>query len=151
MKGGEQKHLKHVKSKNYNYEKEKSYEKISSAILLFVFIISMCLPCFASSNDSIVISEDSAPVIGSFIIDSEYAALITAREQESFSVFRLITAQRAASTHLLNISQYPQETSNWCGYASLRSVGMYKGIVRTQTEIKNWVVTLAMTVPCHGT
>lgn len=105
-------------------------QKLSVLLVISVLFAGTSIPVFADSYP------DGAPVIGPFRYDAEYAASIAEKERIALQELQEQEAMgRSATGKILSISQVPQETNYWCGYAAMKSCLDYEGISKTQTQI----------------
>lgn len=76
---------------------------------------------------------DNAPIIGEMQVNSYYEDLNKKKESELSAA----STVAARETNRIAIYQAKQETSYWCGYAAMKSLLDFEGVVMSQSEIAN--------------
>lgn len=72
---------------------------------------------------------------GEFVADSEMLELIQEKENTVAEYMERLNARSNYTNTVTSITQYPQETGNWCGYASLKMILASRGISIQQSSI----------------
>ncbi|MDR2044512.1 MAG: C39 family peptidase [Clostridium sp.] len=129
----------------------KNFQKAASILLSIILLFSCGLPSFATSVPN---TDDHAPMIGEISDNLEKPAYITQKESVAFSYYlekmdswSNIGIMRGSANEyeaVLSLSQVPQDTSTYCGFAAVKSVLTYKAVHLTQTQanIKTQAETL---------
>lgn len=120
-------------------------------MMLAVALASVSLSASADENIQTSIAEnetslvsienistiDNAPIIGEMQVNSYYEEL-NKQKESAVSVAATSTAKEA--NRIMGIRQVPQETNYWCGYAAMKSLLDYEGVIMSQREIayKTW-------------
>lgn len=127
---------------------KKSLRSITTAMMLAIAVVSVPLSASADENIPASIAEnetslvsiedisaiDNAPIIGEMQVNSYYENLNKQKESAA-SVAATVAAKE--SNRIVGILQVPQEKSYWCGYAAMKSLLDYEGVVLSQREIAN--------------
>lgn len=117
-------------------------------MMLAITVMSVPLSASADENLSTSIAEnetslvsienisaiDNAPIIGEMQVNSYYENL-NKQKESAVSVAAKVTTKE--SNRIAGILQVAQERNYWCGYAAMKSLLDYEGVVMTQTEIAN--------------
>lgn len=151
---------------------------IMAFVMLFVCsTVSFAAELSSVEAETIPVIEN-APVIGDFVSDPDYDEFVrnrgelaeryvAAKQAGDIDACRAIMnaldgayaanakntqniVTRAASNRLA-IIQKPQETNYWCGYAAMKSLLDYKGVVKTQTQIAQQVYSTSSACPWYLT
>ncbi len=88
-----------------------------------------------------------AKISGNYSLAESYLRSNEARTNFSNSI-DLSSSTRAVS-RTLNMTQYPQETSYYCGYAAIQSILARAGISKTQTQIAQESYSTSSSLPWY--
>ncbi len=120
---------------------KKGFKRITVAMMIAIATSSFSLSAYADNDVSVVSVDgssiiDNAPIIGEMQPNSYYGDLNKLKESEISSAI----TRASNESKRLNILQVPQETNYWCGYAAMKSLLDYEGVVMSQSEIasKTW-------------